>query len=86
MYRVLLYALLFYLGYLALKSMGRRFFGDGGHGTPEESSHDDDAELIKDPQCGAYFLKQRGIAARIGDKVVYFCSETCRDEYIRRHK
>ena len=31
-------------------------------------------ELVQDPQCGIYFVKQQGVEARIGGQTVHFCS------------
>jgi hypothetical protein len=50
--------------------------------SPEDGSGSEEAELIQDPQCGSYFLKQRGIPARIGAETLYFCSKDCRDKYL----
>ena len=40
------------------------------------------ADLIQDPQCGAYILPAQGITARIGGKTFHFCSESCKDKYL----
>ena len=38
-------------------------------------------ELKKDPVCGTYIAADTSVKKRIGDHVVHFCSEACRDKY-----
>ena len=83
MIRLLLYVLVFYLAYQLLKSLGRSLF------RPREESNDrfeQDTDLIKDPHCGAYFLKQKGVKANVNGNPVYFCSPACRDAYLLQHR
>ena len=40
------------------------------------------ADLIQDPQCGAYILPAQGVSARMGGKTFHFCSESCKDKFI----
>ena len=40
--------------------------------------------LVRDPHCGTYIPTTRAIAAGSGASVHYFCSEKCRDDYMRR--
>ncbi len=35
-------------------------------------------EMVRDPICGVYVLRQRAIEEKRGDKLMYFCSEQCR--------
>jgi YHS domain-containing protein len=83
MIRLILYGILIYIGYRILKPWVASFM---------KSSEDDlvtsseDTELIRDPHCGTYFLRQRGVEARIGGKKIYFCSEECRDKYLVAHR
>lgn len=81
--RFLIFALIIYLAYRVLKSrLGS--FQQGGEDQDETSLQN--TELIQDPQCGTYFLRQRGIGARIKGREVYFCSENCRDDYLKEHR
>lgn len=85
MFRILIYGLLIYAIYRFLKSKGSPLVT-----RKEQTFHDStsvkEAELIQDPQCGAYFLKQNGVKARVQGHTLYFCSETCRDEYLKSHQ
>lgn len=40
-------------------------------------------QTVKDPQCGMYVASDLAIAARPGGETVYFCSEKCRDEFLK---
>ena len=85
MIRLILYGILFYVGYRILKPWVASFMRSSRenlHGQPSSQ----EAELIRDPQCGTYFLTQRGVEARIGGRSVYFCSTECRDKYLVSHQ
>jgi hypothetical protein len=84
MIRLLIYGLLIYFGYRLLKSWGRSLKGGGKD--PGGVMRSDNTELIQDPQCGTYFLRQQGVEARIDGQKLYFCSEQCRDAYRREHR
>ncbi len=83
MIRLIIYALIIYFGYRLFKSWGKSLSG----GSDQELSGSDPAEteLIQDPQCGTYFMRLKGVSARIEGRTVYFCSESCRDAYIKEH-
>jgi YHS domain-containing protein len=85
MIRLILYGILFYVGYRILKPWVTSLMGSGCD-EPRGGSSSQEAELIRDPQCGTYFLTQRGVAARVGGRSVYFCSKECRDKYLMSHK
>ena len=40
------------------------------------------ADLVQDPQCGAYILPAQGVSARVGGKTFHFCSESCKDKFL----
>lgn len=82
MIRLVIYAILIYICLRLLKSLGGGMLRSGSN--TEQTGDMQEAELIKDPQCGAYFLKQTGVAAKVHGKTVYFCSEACRDAYLRQ--
>jgi YHS domain-containing protein len=42
-----------------------------------------DDVMIKDPFCDAYFPKRTGVLLKMRGKELFFCSTTCRDEYIK---
>jgi hypothetical protein len=85
MIRLLIIGLVVYFIYRLLKGKSVSF-PESGRGKDEEAVTPVDAELIREPQCGAYFLRQQGVPAKIDGKSLYFCSETCRNTYIQRVK
>lgn len=83
MIRLLIYGLLIYAAYRFLKSWGRSLMSGGSE--ENRGSPSDNTELIRDPQCGTYFLKQRGVEAHVNGQRLFFCSKQCRDTYFREH-
>lgn len=43
-------------------------------------------EMVQDPECGVYILKDGAISVKEGDKVWSFCSYECRDEFLKKKK
>jgi uncharacterized protein len=82
MIRLLLYLLIIYFGYRLLK----RFVSSLLLPQDRREEVQQDTELIADPHCGTYFLKQSGVKANIQGKTVYFCSSACRDAYMQEHR
>lgn len=44
-----------------------------------------DDVMVKDPYCEVYFPKRNGVHLKIDGEDLYFCSTTCRDNYIKQH-
>ena len=42
------------------------------------------AKLVRDPVCGTYVVRERALTSGAGDEMAYFCSERCRNAYVRR--
>ena len=81
MIRLLFYGILIYLAYRLLKPwIASLSSSDPAY--PENHPSSKEADLIR----GTYFLKQRGVEARIGGKSIYFCSEACREKYLLSHR
>ena len=83
--RLLIYAVLLYLAWRALKSwmagsaVGRRSTGDLGSDVVDDI-------MVQDPVCKVYFPKRDGVHLRSGDRDFYFCSAGCRDRYVENQK
>lgn len=82
MQRVLIYIVLLGIIYVLWKKYAKSFFGSSTSDDSQPAKAN--AEMIRDPQCGAYFLKQRGVKGVIEGKVLHFCSEDCYDKYLKR--
>jgi hypothetical protein len=39
--------------------------------------------LVRDPHCGMHVAEELAIPVRLGNEVVHFCSQECRDRYFR---
>ena len=82
--RFFIYALLAWIAYFLVKKIGKELFAPSSarNDTPTSS----ETELIRDPECGAYFMKQKGVKGVVDGKVIYFCSEQCYDMHIERRR
>jgi YHS domain-containing protein len=83
MIRLIIYIFLGYLIYRVGKSWFRSL--ESGNYPDEDASSLKETELVQDPECGTYFLKQRGVSAHIGGQTLFFCSNACRDKYLGKH-
>lgn len=62
---------------VAALGAGRDFRSYSGEGViPSEPMRQ--GEMVRDPVCGVYVLRQRAIEEERGGKVMHFCSEQCR--------
>jgi hypothetical protein len=41
--------------------------------------------LVRDPQCGTYIVESNAVTVGSGASAVHFCSNTCRDTWLRAH-
>jgi uncharacterized protein len=83
MFRILLFGLIIYLGYRFFRNMV-------GIQTPRDREREvpgqEQADLVKDPQCGTYFLKRHGVRAVVEGEELFFCSRQCRDQYLQARR
>lgn len=81
MFKILLFAVAAYALY-------RLFMNDKKKN--EEKTENDEAKkvadgvLVRDPICGVYVEKESSFSVRNGDTVEYFCSDDCRQKYIKQ--
>lgn len=82
--RIIIIAGLIYLLYRALKrwlaidvmSMKKSAF-------PQSGDQLDDL-MVQDPHCGTFLPKHQGVKAHMDGKELIFCSENCRDSYLKQ--
>lgn len=43
-------------------------------------------EMVQDPQCRTYVVKDRALIRHIGRRKEYFCSAACAEAYERDHR
>ena len=79
MIRFAVFVVLVFVVYKLLRGLLK---GLGGSDKQETSGDRVTADLIQDPQCGAYILPAQGVTARVDGKTFHFCSESCRDKFL----
>jgi YHS domain-containing protein len=86
MMRGLLFFLAIFVIYFALKTVVR---------SAVRSYHDDEQrrnrrvigdEMVLDPECHTYVVKDRAVARRIRGTLTYFCSEACARQYEEKNR
>lgn len=80
MVRLAVFVLLVLLVYKLLSGLVK---GVGASDRRGVSADRKTAELIQDPQCGAYILAAQAVVSRVNGKSYHFCSESCRDDFLR---
>jgi YHS domain-containing protein len=77
MIRLIIWALIFYVGYLLLKNLVGKQKGQGHQG-PErrqgETTH-------RDPVCGVFVTEDDAVIGRHEGERLYFCSMACLEKY-----
>lgn len=43
-------------------------------------------EMVLDPQCRTYVIRERAVTRRVGGTTHYFCSEACARQYEEGHR
>lgn len=79
MLRLAIFLLLVIVVYKLLSGLVK---GLGTSDRQEVSENRSTAELIQDPQCGAYILPAQAVATQVNGKTYLFCSEGCRNEFL----
>ncbi len=86
---LLRYVLIFLLGILILRALGRLLAGLIAGASPDQSGRSGPPErgvqMVRDPVCGTFLPPDTAVSlAEHGGAVRYFCSEKCRDAYRKR--
>jgi uncharacterized protein len=43
-------------------------------------------EMVQDPECRTYVVKDRAVTRHIGGRPLYFCSDACAGRYEDKHR
>ena len=78
-------AIIVFLAFVVYKLLGGLLKGVSVSSRPEVPANKSTAELVQDPQCGAYILPAQGVDGRLAGKTYHFCSESCRDQFLLQH-
>ncbi|MFZ7124772.1 MAG: hypothetical protein ACOWWM_01290 [Desulfobacterales bacterium] len=82
MIKFLVFLVLFYVGYRALKNWLSGGSSQSLGRTPEVV----DDEMVKDPVCGIYVARRSGVPLVQDGREMIFCSEECRDRYLQEQQ
>lgn len=83
MMRVLLIIILLIVAYQAAKTVFRSARDAYHRGEPRPPRVPGE-EMVLDPQCRTYVVKDRAVSRRAEGATRYFCSDSCADAYARR--
>lgn len=81
--RLVILAILFYIGYRLFRSVMRSNVNKKERSTTREKAQEQPVEdvLVEDPVCHTLIPKHQAIRLRVKEKTYYFCSEKCCDTF-----
>lgn len=79
--RLLIFLILLYLGWRALKKRMAPHIEQGTKTFYEPERQIDDI-MVKDPFCGVYFPKKSGVSLKVNGETLHFCSRECQEHYL----
>ena len=85
MIRVLLTFILIVVVYQAVKTVFRAALSSYQGGEKRQQRIPGE-EMVQDPQCRTYVVKDRALVRRVGGRTEHFCSASCADAYERDHR
>ena len=90
---MLIRILVFLLLLLVVRALIARLFGTGRKASRKRARDDSSraratvrGRMVKDPQCGIYVATDLAVRIRRKNMDLYFCSEECRDKFLRRSR
>jgi YHS domain-containing protein len=86
--RFILFIVIFYFikSLLNLLFGGRRRIDPRSSRRPQSTTPAISGHTAKDPVCGMYVATSLALPAAGKGETLYFCSEKCRDEYLKRQQ
>jgi len=85
MIRSILVLVFILLIYYSLKKLIRSAL-KGYYGEAEKRAQLKGEDMVLDPQCRTYVLKERAVARRIHGRPAYFCSEACAQKFEEQNR
>jgi uncharacterized protein len=85
MMRALLLFILIVVAYKAVKTVLRAALSTY-HGGEKRPPRIPGEEMVQDPQCRTYVVKDRALIRHRGGRTEYFCSAACAENYERDHR
>lgn len=86
MIRAILIFVLLAVIYQTVRVLFHAALGASRRGEEPGSGRLPGAEMVRDPQCRTYIVRERAIARHIGGETLHFCSTACANEYERAHR
>ena len=86
MIRPLLIFILIVVVYQALKIVLRSALSSSQTGEEKRPPRIPGSEMVQDPQCRTYVVKDRALIRRVSGRTEYFCSAACAEAYERDHR
>ncbi len=88
LWNIIKFALIGMLVWFLYRSVRRLMSGSANAGRrPAPKGPDQVIDImVQDPQCGIYLPQHEAIKAIVRDEERFFCSEACRDAFIRGDK
>ncbi|HAR44767.1 MAG: hypothetical protein A2X56_07060 [Nitrospirae bacterium GWC2_57_13] len=72
------YLLLFFLGLLVYYSLRTALSpASRSSGRKQRQQRMTGQDMVLDPECNTYVVKERAVARRMHGEVMYFCSDSC---------
>jgi len=78
---ILVIIVLYYVFKTVLRSAVKAYHQDDSAPAPLEGK-----EMVLDPECGTYVIKDRALTRRVGGRLLFFCSEACAQHYEEKHR
>lgn len=75
--RVLLFGVYVLIFYWAARALLRWLIQARAKPERRDAGMPPDGEMVRDPECGAYVLKERAVLRRLKGADLYFCGEDC---------
>ena len=85
--RIALFLLLAWMLYRGIKSFFiARGAKPGAQKSVDPATGQEIEMMVQDPQCSTYLPQKDAVWIHHRGQDLFFCSETCRDEYLAEHK
>lgn len=82
-FRFVIFIFLLYLFHVFIKKLLKSFTSKEYTKRQNSTNKLEEKELVKDPQCGIYVVKNIASKLKHGNETLYFCSKECMDKYRR---
>ncbi len=73
--------IVYYAVKTVIRSALKAYHGEGAAPAPLKGQ-----EMVLDPECRTYIIRDRAVSRRLGGKSIFFCSEACAERYEANHR